>query len=1553
MNNLTTRKIVLGMLMALVLTFSVQGIADALTFTQPRPGTKKAGDLQTVLPRAEFTISFALTPTGDTIITNASGKRVAENGATRIDGFGYAVADVGATEYRLSSAAQSISGYRAKIAGETGDNPSAQGRYVDTSRNVVDVDGRAVYTTDTLSPRAQADPDDPIAVDLRAHYNQEAITITTSSGTIEWIGNNRVAANSVTLNEDEKWSDGTTELTNSIRMRLQAPTVPGRYTITAVDATPAGDLPNTHVTSTFEPFIFYVWQTEALSRVETFTNTPSTPQIISDEEPKPITVTLSKGWARVEFQVYEGSGTLFEDKDGRNGPDNSPRRQLIAFSNNNGTEFQATVYLRANRGTSKVRAWVYGNSPGTTNKSMDVTYIYKWVTISSESDDNQFGARGGRLDDPLVVRVQDGGNRPLSGEIVKFSVTPSNAKFIPVPGTIVYVSSTNINVFVGESGDSGKPDSTDTREATSTSPRSPDPGGPIFLQTDSRGEVSVYLQLSPDGTANNDVLHTIMASTPEAGNIATLRATSVVDTRRASLVKVSGDNQRSDADTGVVEDSLIVRARSTAGYRIPNVIVKFEALSGTFRPSPGTSQPETSSTIPLPRGMLPTGTNISTSGNEIFVKTNADGEAGVDYNVGQIPGAKVVTAEVFDELGTTLEYVFVIYNVTFNINGRAAPPADDVADDTPAPAVAPSVPSTVTGPAGGTARLTVTAPVTATVTAGGLNDNFPLANAGSFTRSSTGTTYTSTLTLPNQVTSYSLSVFVNNTRYPVTVNVTAAAAQTGGTLTVRIDPFSGAPGSTATVTVTTADSSAQPASVTVNLTATGGTLSSSSVATGTTGTTTVTLTRGSTVGNENYVTVSGPSGYDSVRGRYIIAGPAPRDMTVGEAAELNVYDGNNQDGSLNSRLAEPFIVEVVDANDNPVEDARVRFRTTIGSGRFSPRAFSRTDEDGLAEITFTPTSTGRIRVVATVTGVDSTAAFIVQGGEPADALVKVSGDNQSGTPGNALANPFVVEVQDEDGEPLTGHSVTFSVTAGGGSLSETSVTADEDGLAETTLTLGSERGVNSVQASVSGVDPVIFSTNIEPKILVAAANRPVMYWIDSGMLYSLAGAKAAKIAESANGVAVSGGKIYWTSQINPSSGTINSANLDGTDAATLASIKSVPIGIAVDTAGSKLYWTNARGRIQSANLNGSSIQNVMQNLTAPTDIVVSNGFIYWTEGGNSVRRVNISGQKIAIDVAVNLDSVGGLAVGSGKVYWTEMTSATAGTVNGANLNGTNFETLATLRSAPMGISVDTAGSKLYWTNARGRVQSANLNGSMIKNVVEGLISPSKLAIGGSNTATTTTAKKATTPAKKDNAAYDVNGDGAVDNTDASLVAAAMNTSNTKYDVNGDGAVNFLDLLLVFDNREDAAAAAPTIVGMKLTAIQIDIIQEQIDLLIATNDRSPAALRTLVYMQQLLATARPEKTQLFANYPNPFNPETWIPYELATDTHVTITIYNTQGVVIRTLQFGHQSAGYYTDRDRAAYWDGRNALGEQVASGLYFYQLETDTMSSMRKMVILK
>ena len=129
--------------------------------------------------------------------------------------------------------------------------------------------------------------------------------------------------------------------------------------------------------------------------------------------------------------------------------------------------------------------------------------------------------------------------------------------------------------------------------------------------------------------------------------------------------------------------------------------------------------------------------------------------------------------------------------------------------------------------------------------------------------------------------------------------------------------------------------------------------------------------------------------------------------------------------------------------------------------------------------------------------------------------------------------------------------------------------------------------------------------------------------------------------------------------------------------------------------------------------------------------------------------------------------------------------------------------------------------------------------------------------------------------------------GSVNNadSDAITVAIAAGATDAKYDVNGDGTVNVFDLVEIIANRDPGAAGAPTLFGMKMSAAQIDSLQEQIDLLIATNDRSPSAMRTLIYLQQLLVTARPEKTQLLANYPNPFNPETWIPYELATDTNV--------------------------------------------------------------------
>ena len=91
----------------------------------------------------------------------------------------------------------------------------------------------------------------------------------------------------------------------------------------------------------------------------------------------------------------------------------------------------------------------------------------------------------------------------------------------------------------------------------------------------------------------------------------------------------------------------------------------------------------------------------------------------------------------------------------------------------------------------------------------------------------------------------------------------------------------------------------------------------------------------------------------------------------------------------------------------------------------------------------------------------------------------------------------------------------------------------------------------------------------------------------------------------------------------------------------------------------------------------------------------------------------------------------------------------------------------------------------------------------------------------------------------------------------------------------------------------------------------------------------------------------------ANYPNPFNPETWIPYHLSEHADVTLTIYAIDGKVVRHLDLGHQEAGYYENKARAAHWDGRNNVGERVASGVYFYTLKAGDFAATRKMLILK
>ena len=203
---------------------------------------------------------------------------------------------------------------------------------------------------------------------------------------------------------------------------------------------------------------------------------------------------------------------------------------------------------------------------------------------------------------------------------------------------------------------------------------------------------------------------------------------------------------------------------------------------------------------------------------------------------------------------------------------------------------------------------------------------------------------------------------------------------------------------------------------------------------------------------------------------------------------------------------------------------------------------------------------------------------------------------------------------------------------------------------------------------------------------------------------------------------------------------------------------------------------------------------------------------------------------------------------------------------------------------------------------------------------------------------------------------DVNDDGQITILDLLLVMANYQSTevlNPRADVNADGTVDKQDILIVAKHLGDSTeAAAPGSFTMPadLTA---KTLQEALNILRAHNDGSLAFQRGITYLERLLASVIPEKTALLSNYPNPFNPETWIPYHLSEPAEVALRIYAVDGSLVRTVLLGHQAVGIYQSHSRAAYWDGKNEIGEPVASGVYFYTLTAGDFTATRKMLIRK
>ena len=204
--------------------------------------------------------------------------------------------------------------------------------------------------------------------------------------------------------------------------------------------------------------------------------------------------------------------------------------------------------------------------------------------------------------------------------------------------------------------------------------------------------------------------------------------------------------------------------------------------------------------------------------------------------------------------------------------------------------------------------------------------------------------------------------------------------------------------------------------------------------------------------------------------------------------------------------------------------------------------------------------------------------------------------------------------------------------------------------------------------------------------------------------------------------------------------------------------------------------------------------------------------------------------------------------------------------------------------------------------------------------------------------------------------WDINNDGIVDIQDLILVSNRFGQEPSEYpksDINKDGHVDIIDLLIVAAHFGESCDAAASSTSIPLFPEHAALVDEWLTTARLADDGSDIFRQGIAALEHLINTTAPTKTALLPNYPNPFNPETWIPYDLVQDAEVHIQIYNLKGESIRRLSLGFQAAGTYRTQSRAAYWDGRNNIGESVASGIYFYTLQAGHFKATRQMVILK
>ena len=445
------------------------------------------------------------------------------------------------------------------------------------------------------------------------------------------------------------------------------------------------------------------------------------------------------------------------------------------------------------------------------------------------------------------------------------------------------------------------------------------------------------------------------------------------------------------------------------------------------------------------------------------------------------------------------------------------------------------------------------------------------------------------------------------------------------------------------------------------------------------------------------------------------------------------------------------------------------------------------------------------------------------------------------------------------------------------------------------------------------------------------------------------------------GITVAEGKVYWAVEVDENSGKIQRANLNGTGIETLVKVQGMPLDISIDTDAGKIYWANSLGGIQRMAINGGEVEAVVLGITVPGDFVLvpdaqpimptttTTDAAATTDAAVSISPGSVASPAVGEQIEFALNITGGEAV-AGYQATVQFDTSALRYVSGAN---GDFLPTGAFFVAPK------VEGNLVKLNAASLAGESSEDGTLATLTFE-VIAVKASTLTLSDVLLTNSAGKAFVP-KIDNAEIteasqlkgDINGDGIVNIQDLVLVAGRLGQSGANSaDVNGDGIVNIQDLVLVA-SALGSGAAAPSVPSQSLEALTAADLKLWLAQARHLNLMDATSQRGIMFLQQLLIVLTPKETALLANYPNPFNPETWIPYQLAKPTEVIITIYAVKGTLVRTLALGHQAAGMYQTRSRAAYWDGKNEIGEKVATGVYFYTLTAGDFSATRKMLIRK